>query len=121
MNRHIPNEDAIGDLVQGALNDVGAQLEGIFKDPTVKKAYSILGKESGEVRHDSALRERVADKVLDQSPLAKKALEYFELTPMEGLQILNDPMLAPLIQGFLKGNNDQILGTNPSRPQLGRM
>lgn len=93
---------SIPQLVQNVLNDVGAQISETFSTPAVKHAMSIMGKQSGEVRADAALRNRVAEKAVEGSPLLGKALEYFDLSPIEGLQLLNDPLLQPIIQGFLK-------------------
>lgn len=90
-------------LIQSVLNDVGEQLNEIFANPTVKKAYTILGKQGAEVKHDEALRNRVAEKAISESPALKKVLEYFEVTPIEGLKLLNDPLLQPIIAKFTQG------------------
>ena len=99
LRRYIPS------LMQQAINDIGEQLtEGItanIKDPQVKRAMSIIGKKSGDVRADKALREKISNKIIEESPLIGKVLEYFDVTPYEGLKLLNDPFLAPWIQKFL--------------------
>lgn len=101
------------DLLQGALNDVGEQLSGIFKEPQVKRAMSVLGKQSGEVRADKALKNRVADKALGQSVIVKKALDYFGLSALEGLELMQDPTFGPIIQGFIaKGGQGLLKGFN---------
>lgn len=99
---------SLPDLIQNVLNDVGEQITGMLKDPTVSRAMGIIGKRSGEVRADKASIEKVANKVFEASPLLEKALEYFDLTPIEGLRMLNDPLVGPLIQGVIQG------GLNPS-------
>ena len=92
----------IPNVIQTVLDDVGGQLNEIFANPTIKKAYSILGSQSGEVRADAALRNKVADKALESMPIARKLCEYFGITPIEGLQLMNDPLLQPIIAGFMK-------------------
>ena len=91
--------------IQQVLDDVGEsigeQLSGIFEKPAVSKAMGILGKRSGEVRGNKALMNKVANKAIGQNVLAKKALEYLDITPMEGLQLLNDPTFGPMIQGLI--------------------
>lgn len=94
------------DLIQNVLNDVGAQLNEIFANPTIKKAYSIMGKQSGQVRADAALQNKVANKFVENSPVIKKALEVLDITPIEGLQLLNDPFLGPMIQSFMGLNQN---------------
>ena len=72
-----------------------------FKQPSVSKAMSIIGKESGKVRASTALVNRVADKAMGENILLKKAYEYFDITPVEGLQLLQDPTVGPMIRGFM--------------------
>jgi len=64
----------------------------------------ILGKQSGVVRADTALKNKVADKLLDNQPVLKRVIDYFDISPMEGLQLINDPMISNLIGKFLSGN-----------------
>ena len=91
--------------IQQVLDDVGEsigeQLSGIFEKPMVSRAMSVMGKESGKVRGNKALMNKVATKAIGQNVLAKKALEYLDITPMEGLQLLNDPTFGPMIQGLI--------------------
>lgn len=105
---------SIPELVQNVLNDVGKQLEKTFENPTIRKAYGILGQKSGDARAEKALRVKVADKVMDENPIIKKALEYFDIEPLEGLQLLNDPMIGPLIQGYISKLQGGIHG-NPGQ------
>jgi len=92
---------SLPELIQCVLNDIGEQLSKIFEKPTVSRAMGIIAKKGGEVRADKALKERVASKVVDNHPILKRALDYFEIEPLEGLSLLNDPDVGPLIQGFL--------------------
>ena len=94
---------SIPKLMQNVLDDVGAQLSEIFANPTIKKAYSIMGKQSGEVRADDALRDKVADKIIEASPVVGKICEWLDIEPLEGLKLINDPLLAPMIQRFIQG------------------
>ena len=118
------------DLLQGALNDVGGQLSEIFEKPQVQRAMSVLGKKSGEVRADAALKNKVASKVMGQNILLKKALDYFDITPTEGLELMADPMMGPILQrvmvtlsnggqGLLKGFNNP--GGNITRNSRGHI
>ena len=81
--------ETLPSLIQNVLNDVGAsiseQINVNFSKPAVSKAMGIIGKQSGRVRADAALQNKVADKIMEQSPVISKALEYFDITPMEGL------------------------------------
>lgn len=91
--------------VQEVLDDVGAsiseQLGVMFEKPTVKAAMSQLGKKSGEVRASTALRNKVATQAMNQFPGLKLILDQFDITPVEGLQLMQDPLIGPLIQGAL--------------------
>jgi hypothetical protein len=88
--------------MQNVLDDVGGQLQEIFANPTIKKAYSILGNKSGEVRADKGLRNKVATKIIDQYPIVEKLLDQFDITAEEGLRLMQDPIIQPFIQGFLQ-------------------
>jgi len=106
--------------VEQILVDVGEsiseQLTGIFKEPQVKRAMSVLGKQSGDVRASKALKNKVASKALGGNVLMKKALEYLDITPLEGMELLNDPTFGPVIQnmlaGFAKGGQGLSSGFN---------
>lgn len=88
--------------IQEILNDVGASIsetfETTFKNPAVKNFMSSMGKKSGDVRADNALRKRVASQAMDQVPGIGLILKQFDLTPIEGLKLMNDPLIGPLIQ-----------------------
>lgn len=98
FKRSIPD---IQEVLLDVGESIGEQLKGVFEKPIVKGAMSQLGKKSGEVRADAALRNRVAEKAIGSNVLLKKALEYFDVTPIEGLQLINDPMIGPFIQRFI--------------------
>jgi len=91
---------------------IGEQLSGIVEKPAVKQAMSMMGNKSGEVRADKALRSKAADAILAQYPSINLVLDQLDMTPVEGLQLLNDPLIGPFIkgaiskglQGFMKGN-----------------
>jgi len=89
------------ELVQNVLTDIGEQLKTTFADPMVKRGMSIIAGKSGEVRADNALRAKVANKVVGESPVIEQILAYFDIDAVDGLKLLNDPLLAPIIQGFL--------------------
>ena len=89
---------------------VGEQLAGIFKDPMVKQSMSLMGKESGRVRTSDALKNKVAEKALGQSVIVKKALDYFGLSALEGLELMQDPTFGPIIQGFIAKGGQGLLG-----------
>ena len=99
--------------IQAILDDVGASIsetfEGTFKNPAVKNFMSQMGKKSGDVRADKALKERVADKALGNSILIKKACEYFGITALEGLELMQDPTFGPIIQGFIQKGGQGLL------------
>lgn len=95
-------------LVQNVLDDVGAQLEEIFKNPTISKAYGILAKHSGEVRADNALRTRFANKVVEQIPSIAGVLDWLEMEPLDAIRLWQDPLVGPIIQQFVGGAMHKI-------------
>ena len=86
--------------------EAGAQisehLKETFADPNVKKAFTILGKQSGTVRASDALRNKVSSKILDGIPSIGFLLDQLGVTPTEGLQLWNDPVVGPFIQNIMK-------------------
>lgn len=113
-----------GDL-QNILNDVGdsigTQLNEVIAQPGVSKAMSVLGKKSGEVRATNALRNRVADNLMQKYPAMNMVLQQLDITPIEGLQLLNDPMIGGPLRGILasasKGLGGILGGDGSSQPQ----
>jgi len=103
--------------IQQVLDDVGAsvgeQFSGIFEKPAVSKAMSVLGQKSGEVRADKALRKKAANALIQQIPAAGFVLDQLGMTAEEGLRLMNDPMIGPLIQNMLQkgtGGIQNLLG-----------
>ena len=96
--------ETLPSLIQSVLNDVGEsiseQINANFSTPSVKRAMSVLGKESGAVRTNAALQNKVADKVISENPIIARVLDYFDISPLEGLQLMNDPMFSGLIQKY---------------------
>lgn len=58
-------ETMIHDNMQGAIDAVGETLGEMFTQPTVKKAFSILGQQGGEARAENALVDEMANDMLD--------------------------------------------------------
>jgi len=87
-----------------------------LQNPTVKRAMGVLGKKSGEVRASDALKNKVATKVMGQNILLKKALEWLDISPTEGLELMGDPMLGPVVRNlmasFAKGGQGLLSGFN---------
>lgn len=50
---------------KGSLEELIGLFGEIFEKPTVKKAFSILGKQSGETRHNKAITDQIAVDVLN--------------------------------------------------------
>lgn len=90
------------DVAVSAGEQITEGLKTTFADPNVKKAFSVLGKQSGEVRADDALRNKVADKIMEEVPSINYILEQLDLTPIEGLKLMQDPIIGPYIQGFIQ-------------------
>jgi len=113
LKASIPDVEQILVDVGGSISE---QLKEIFEGAPVKRAMSVLGKQSGEVRADKALKNRVAEKALGGNVLLKKALEYLDITPMEGLELMGDPTVGPVIRnlmaGFQKGGSNLLSGFN---------
>ncbi|MBA7534781.1 hypothetical protein ES705_27030 [subsurface metagenome] len=94
FKRDMPDFIQIFDELGGNISKV---FEEGFKTPAVSKAMGVLGKKSGEVRADKALVKKVAAQAMDQIPGIGLILKQFDLTPVEGLKLMNDPLIGPLI------------------------
>ena len=120
--RFLAFEGFIDDF-QASLENIAAEqaqnVKEVLAEPTVKRAMGIIGARSGEVRADKALRTKVANIAVEQSPLLGKVLEAFNLTPLEGLKILNDPLIRPMIEKFAQGQG--LAATNPGQRQGSEM
>ncbi len=99
--------------MQDVLNDVGEQFTQVFQEPNVKRAFTILGKKSGESRANTALRSKAANAIIDRIPSIRMILEELDIEPIEGLELLNDPLIGPVLQGFLKIGAEGLAGLLP--------
>lgn len=91
---------------------IGEQFSEIFEKPTVKQAMSLMGKKSGESRASNALRNKAADKILDGIPSIGFILDQLDMTPTEGLQLLQDPLIGPFIKGMIQKGMQGLAGQN---------
>jgi hypothetical protein len=106
------------------LEDAGANISDmlteVFEKPTVKQAMSLMGKKSGDVRANKALVSKVSGKIMQQYPFLSTILNQFDITPEEGLRLMQDPMIGPWIQGMLqKGLKGVLGGTSKAEPLKG--
>lgn len=72
-----------------------------FLNPNVKRFFSHIGTEGGEVKTDKALQKRVANTLLEQYPAAGIILDKLNITPVEALKLMNDPLIGPRINQAL--------------------
>ena len=105
-------------ILEDVGQDIGEQFGAIFEKPTVKQAMSVMGKKSGEVRASAALRNKAAEKIIEGYPSIGFLLEQMDMTPVEGLQLWNDPLIGPMIRGALS-KGVQNLGKNFDRNNPG--
>ena len=115
--RKLPN------LIQQVLDDVsgsfGEQVKLVFADPNVKKAFTILGNQSGEVRGLKAVENQISSAVLektigDYKPLADTLgididgmIEKYGATGVLNLINKVRPMLGGIAGGMGKINNSK--------------
>jgi hypothetical protein len=99
----------VGEQFTAATQSIGQQLKESFTDPNVKRAMSILGKQSGEVRLNAAAERDVANALLDQYPEAKILINQFA---PDILEKYGPATLLPLVEkygkylpAFLKGRS----------------
>lgn len=95
--------------------DIGEQFSNIFEKPTVKQAMSVMGKRSGEVRASDALRNKAANKILESYPSIGFILDQLNLSPIEGVQLINDPLIGPMIKGVISKGLQNLGKNNPSQ------
>lgn len=98
IKRNLPDFQQIFDDLGGS---IGEQFQILFEKPSVSKAMSVLGKASGDKRADAALRKKAAESVIGQYPAAGFVLKQMGMTPLEGIKLINDPMIGPMIQKFM--------------------
>jgi len=101
LHRTMPDVQAILDDVGASIGEQVGEFTESFKNPAVKNFMSQMGRKSGEVKASAALKNRVAEKALGQNVLLKKALDYLDISPIEGLELLNDPTIGPTIRGLM--------------------
>lgn len=100
VKRTLPN--ILSDVAIGAGESISAQLNETLASPNVKRAFSILGQQSGEARADKALQEKAANAIVGQSPVIAMALEKLGISPLEGFKLLNDPLFGPWIKEMIR-------------------
>lgn len=100
IKRTLPN--ILEDVAISAGESITGHLKETFESPNLKRAMSILGKKSGEVRASDALRTKAAEGILESYPSIGFILDQLNLTPIEGLQLMNDPLIGPMIKGALE-------------------
>lgn len=102
MRRTIPK------ILQDVGADIGEQFKEIFVDPNVSRAMSIIGKKSGQVRHDAAAENALAEGLLNNvAPEIRMILDKIdpELINKYGPETILGlaAKYGPLIQRFLPG------------------
>ena len=110
FKRSLPDFRQVFDNLGG---DISATFKEIVTNPTVKASFSNMGKQSGDVRAAKALKKRVADTVVSKNILLKKGLEYLDISSVEGLELMADPTLGPVIRnvmGSLQEGTSNFLG-----------
>lgn len=90
-------QDAINDTAEG----MGEIFTSTFRDPDVKRAMTILGKESGVARADSATIDKFNENVGALNPALSMIAEQLDMDPTQVLSLASHPAIAPLLEGFL--------------------
>lgn len=101
--RYLPN------LIQNVIDDVSEEFKSTFAEPNVKKAFSILGKQSGDARSVRAVQDNIATNVIDQQLGGLKMIagqlgfdvdemieQYGATSVLQGIQ-----QFLPMVKGFL--------------------
>lgn len=118
--------------LQEAINALGEAFEAIFATPNVKKAFSILGQQGGEVRAERAVTSKIASDILNGPKfaglkMAASALgldidayieEHGAPATIAALQQLGG-MLGINIQDLMAGGIEGLLGDQQSQQQQG--
>ncbi len=107
FKRSLPDFGQIFDTLGG---DISATFKEIVTNPTVKASFSNMGKQGGDVRAAKALKKRVADTVVSKNILLKKGLEYLDISSVEGLELMADPTLGPVIRNVMGSLQDGASG-----------
>lgn len=102
---------------QQAIVDVAEQISGTLvaslNDPMTKRAMSILGKQSGVVRAEKATLDKFNEALPNMIPSLGIIGEQLGMEPLEMLQLLNDPLVGSILQGFLGGGGGGGASGNP--------
>jgi len=69
-NLKVEFESMFQDKLQGAIDAIGESLGQLLTEPTVKKAFAIIGKQGGEAKAESGLVDQMANDVLDSPQFA---------------------------------------------------
>ena len=107
FKRSLPDFGQVFDNLGG---DISAAFSEIVSKPVVKASMSQLGSKSGDVRAARALKKRVADTVVSKNLLLKKGLEYLDISSVEGLELMADPTLGPVIRNVMASLQDGASG-----------
>lgn len=107
FKRSLPDFAQVFDNLGG---DISAAFTDIVSQPVVKASMSQLGSKSGDVRAAKALKKRVADTVVSKNILLKKGLEYLDISSEEGLELMADQTLGPVIRNVMAGLQDGASG-----------
>lgn len=99
LRRTVPDIQAILDDVGDSISE---QLSEMFGNPAIKNWMSSMGKKSGEVRSDAALRNKVAEGIVSLSPAIKWGLDKIGITPLEGVRLYSDPTFGPMIKSIFE-------------------
>lgn len=103
MRRTIPK------ILQDVGVDIGEQFKKIFVDPNVKRAMTILGNKSGQVRHDANAENALAEGLLNNvAPEIRMILDRIDPNLIEnyGAETIMNLVAKymPTIQRFLGGD-----------------
>lgn len=110
-------------ILQQVGADIGEQFGEIFTKPAVKQAMSVLGKKSGEVRHDRAAENALAEGVLNNvAPEIRMILDKIDPNIIEnygaetvlGLAAKYAPILQRFLPGGLGGLGNLLTNKNTS-------
>ena len=107
FQRSLPDFGQVFDNLGG---DISAAFTEIVSKPVVKASMSQLGAKSGDVRAAKALKKKVADTIVSKNLLLKKGLEYLDISSEEGLELMADQTLGPVIRNVMASLQDGASG-----------
>jgi hypothetical protein len=103
----LPDFQQVFDEFGGSM---GEAFSNFAKDPMVSRSMSVLSQKSGDARTAKALKKRVADTIVSKNLLLKKGLEYLDISSVEGLELMADPTLGPVIRNVMASLQDGASG-----------